>query len=177
MRQVTLSRVGDVADPVARAALKEIMVASGANNGAFGSSLAGADTVGEAQVLLQQLQQWTSIAVDFTAPNTDHFIDLVPPDGFTRFHVGLVALSEATASLVAATAGLFTGAGGTGVQIVTGASAITVSSTAENTNNNSMRFTVNNGGTQSYNVSRLYFRVAAAVAAQAKVTAAIQWIS
>ena len=145
--------------------------------GVFGLDLGGAETAGDAQVLLQQFAQWYIADVDFTVANTDFPIDVVPPTGFTRFRVSRVVLSEATGSLVAATAGLFTLGGGGGVQIVTGGSAITVSTGAENTNNNMQLLTVNNVNTQNFDVDILYFRVGAATPQQAKLALTLEWVS
>ena len=59
MRRVTLSQLGKVNDPIAKAALAEIEKASADNNGAFGNELAGSDTLADALALLQIREQLT----------------------------------------------------------------------------------------------------------------------
>lgn len=117
--------------------------------------------------------------VDFNAANTDTAIALTLPPGFTRFLVTSVRISSASHSLTTATAGLFTAAGGTGVAVVTGASTITVSATADSTNNNSQAMTVNNADTESYTlgaVPNVYFRVGTAEGAAATATVSVSII-
>lgn len=116
------------------------------------------------------------VNIDFSVAG-DTQINIVLPTGFTRFRVNDVILSGASGTLVAATAGLFTAAGGGGVAIVTAASAITVSTGAENTNNNCQAMTVNNSATQCYNVAALFFRVAATVAQTGKLIIGIILVS
>lgn len=101
-----------------------------------------------------------SRTVNFNSGNTDNAINIILPFGYSRYLVSSVTISGASGTLTTATAGVFTGAGATGVAVVTGASAITVSTASENTNNNTQSMSVNNAGTQSYNSSVLYFRVA-----------------
>lgn len=101
----------------------------------------------------------SAIGVNFNAGNTDTAILIVLPANCTRFLVMDVIISHASGTLTTATAGLFTGTGGTGTAIVTGGSAITVNTASESTVNNAQSMTVNNAGTQSYNVANLFFRV------------------
>ncbi len=114
-----------------------------------------------------------SHVVDFNAGNTDTVFPVALPAGITRYLVDSVRISGASHTLVTATAGLFTAAAGAGVAIVTGASAITVATAAEDTNNNAMAFTVNNLNTQSYDAPNLYFRVGTAEGAAALATVTI----
>lgn len=113
--------------------------------------------------------------VDFNTAG-DTAIPLSLPPGFTRFIVAGVRITGASHSLTTATAGLFTGAGGTGVAVVTGASAITVSATADSTNNNAQAMTVNNADTESYTlgaVPNVYFRVGTPEGAAATGTVSV----
>lgn len=122
----------------------------------------------------------TPVTVDFHVGNNDTPIVLPPlPVGFTRYRVQLALLSGASADLSAATCGLFTAATGGGTAIVPAASAITVTSPAEDTNNNMQSFTVNNTGTQSHNQTTLYFRVGTGLvgAGTGKVVLAINPVS
>ncbi|HEY6032059.1 MAG TPA: hypothetical protein VIU44_15920 [Gaiellaceae bacterium] len=116
--------------------------------------------------------------VDFNAAG-DTAIALTLPTGFTRFIVTNVRISGASHSLTTATAGLFTGTSGTGVAIVTAASAITVSSSLDATNNNAQAMTVNNADTESYTLGatpNLYFRVATPEGAAATGTVSVSVI-
>src|SRR5665213_1719703 len=74
--------------------------------------------------------------VDFNVANADTIIPVSLPTPFTRYALNSIRISGASHSLTTATAGLFTAAAGGGVPIVTAASSITVSATADNTNNN-----------------------------------------
>jgi len=121
--------------------------------------------------------EYVATGVNFNSSG-DTAIALALPPLSTRYLVDSVRVSNASHSLVTATAGVFTGAGGTGTAIVTGASAITVSATADATNNNAQSFTVNNKDTESYTIASyptLYFRIGTAegVAATADVTITI----
>lgn len=107
--------------------------------------------------------------VDFNTAG-DTAITFVLPRNWTRYNVNFVGLAGASHSLTTATAGLFTGAGGTGVAIVSAGTLITVSATADATNNNSQTLAVNNGNTTTYTVTTLYFRVATPEGAAATAT-------
>lgn len=105
--------------------------------------------------------------VNFNSANTDNSIAITLPTGKTRYQVSECIISNASHTLVTATAGLFTAASGGGVAIVTAASTITVSATTDATLNNSQSMTINNSGTESYTAGTLFFRVAAAEGATA----------
>jgi len=137
-------------------------------------------TVAQAQALLLQTQQQIATAsVNFNSANTDTTINLTAPTGFTRYSVRACGISGASASLTTATCGLFTSSGGGGTAIVTGGSAITVSTASEGTNNNMQFLTVNNPNSQTYTNTQLFFRVAnpQGSAATGTVTLTILWIS
>lgn len=108
----------------------------------------------------------------------DTQIPLALPAWATRYLVEGVRISNANHTLVTATAGVFTAASGGGVAVVTAASAITVSATADATNNNSQAMTVNNANTLSYTLASqpiLYFKIGTpeGTAATATVTVTI----
>ena len=137
-------------------------------------------TVAQIQQMSGQAQISTvTNSVNFNSANSDTSISISLPTGFTRYLVSAVLISGANSSLTTATCGLFTGSGGTGTAIVTGASAITVSSASEGTNNNSQSLTINDADTQSYTNATLYFRVGTAEgsAATASVTITILPVS
>lgn len=121
-------------------------------------------------------QMQARAAVNFNAGNADTAIPIVLPTGFTRYRVVACAISGASGTLTTATAGLFTAAAGGGVAVVTAASAITVSTAADNANNNMQGLTVNNTATQSYTAGTLYFRVATAQGAAATGVVTITFI-
>lgn len=114
-------------------------------------------------------------SVNFNSANTDTPISIALPSGVSRYALSTAIISGASTSLTTATLGIFTSTGGGGVPVVpTG--AITVSTAAENTNNNMLSLTVTNFNTQCYNAATLYSRVSSAegVAATANVTISIR---
>lgn len=117
--------------------------------------------------------QFVASAVNFNSANTDNAIAIVLPFGFTRYQVSAARISGASQTLTTATCGLFTAAAAGGVAIVTSATAITVASASDATNNNSQSLTVNNAGTESYTAASLYFRVQTAQGAAATGTVTI----
>ena len=134
--------------------------------GTNATTLAGAQANLEIGSLL-----FTAAAVNFNSANTDTPIAITLPTGFTRYNVRAIALSGASASISTATFALFTGAGGTGGTIA-GSTAITVTSSAENTANNSQ---ITQGfGTINTNVSTLFFRVLNAQGSAATANVTIQ---
>jgi hypothetical protein len=115
-----------------------------------------------------------SVNFDNAGGDTQFIISL--PPGYTRYLVTSVRISNASTSLTTATAGLFTSPLGAGIAIVTGGSAITVSSTTDATNNNAMSFMVNNSATTSYlvaNETNLYFNIGVAEGAVATANVTI----
>lgn len=108
-----------------------------------------------------------TINVNFAVAG-DNSITITLPPGSSRYQVQNVGISGASASLVAATFGVFTAAGGGGAAVVAAGTAITVSTSAENTANNLQQ--VAGSATTSYNAATLFFRVGATTAATANVT-------
>jgi hypothetical protein len=111
------------------------------------------------QTALNQLAQHTvATAVNFNAVG-DTAMAITLPTGFTRYTLGNIRISGASASLTTAQFGLFTAASGGGTAIISGGTAITVSTASDNTNNNAMIATPSNANTQSFTAATLYFRV------------------
>lgn len=115
--------------------------------------------------------------VDFNAANTDTSFPIALPTGFTKYKmpgiaVGAVTIYAATASISTANFGLFTAAAGGGFAMVSAATAITVTATADNTVNNCMTIASTNAQTETFTSTPLFFRVGTAQgsAATAKVT-------
>lgn len=100
--------------------------------------------------------------VNFNSGNTDNTVTITYPTGMTNFVVDKIFITSASQTLTTATCGVFTAAAGGGTAIVTSATAVTVNTASANTNNNTQSLTINNAGTQSYNVGSIFFRVQAA---------------
>lgn len=105
------------------------------------------------------LQRYQLTAVDFNSANTDNAIAITLNPGSSRYRVNACFISGASHDLSTATCGLFTAAAAGGTAIVTSGTAITVTATTEGTNANMQSLTINNGTTQSWNLTTLYFRV------------------
>jgi hypothetical protein len=114
------------------------------------------------KIVAPNLQQQIRVSVDFNSANTDNAVAVGLPAGFSRYRIGGVAITGASASLTTATFGLFTAASGGGVAAIAGGTAITVSTASENTTNNMQFATPANVNTASYNAATLYFRVGTA---------------
>lgn len=104
--------------------------------------------------LVSQLLQ-----VNFNAPNSDNPLEINLPAGYTQYRIKQIIISGATASLTTATCGVFTGAGGTGIAVVNGGTAITVSADTVDTVNNMQLLPIANQNTLALFDSILYFQV------------------
>ncbi len=119
-------------------------------------------------------------AVNFNSGNTDNAITIPAlPTGYTRYKIIDCVITGASQTLTTATCGLFTTTGAGGTAIVTSATAITVATATESTNNNMQSLTINNTATLSYTNATLQFRVQTAqgAAATANVTLFIRPVS
>lgn len=96
--------------------------------------------------------------VDFNSANSDNSIAVTLPTGAANYIVANVRISNASASISTATFSLFTAAGASGVTVIT-STAITVTTSLPNTNNNSMVAIPATSATESYNAVTLFFRV------------------
>lgn len=103
--------------------------------------------------------QLTILQVNFNSTNTDNPIPINLPVGFTRYRIHQIILSGATASLSTATCGVFTAQGAGGLGVVETGTAITVTQTAGDTNNNMQSFTIVNQNTLALIDTTLFFRV------------------
>ena len=104
-------------------------------------------------------------------------ISFTLPVGYSRYRVIGAYLSGASGNISTATIGLFPASGGAGTAIVTGGSAITVTTGAEDTNNNFQALTIANPVTKTLTPLTLYPRVGATVAQTAIFTLWIEPIS
>jgi hypothetical protein len=126
------------------------------------------------------MQSWPAVMiggyvdnVNFNAANTDTPIAITLPAGIANYKINGVIIANASASLTTATVGLFTAPGGAGTAILSGGSAITVSTGSANINNNVQFLSINNAVTQSFNLSTLYLRVGTAQGAAATASVVI----
>lgn len=101
----------------------------------------------------------TVTAINFNLTNYDNAIPINLPAGYTRYRVERIILSDATASLSTATCGVFTETGGAGFAVVASGSAITVTQTTPDTNNNAQSFTIVDQNTMVLSDTVLFFRV------------------
>lgn len=99
--------------------------------------------------------------INFNSANTDNLLSFTLPAGINRWRANQIFISNASASISTATAGVFTGAGGTGITIAAN-QAITITQSAANVNNNLMGLTLTNSTTEAYTSTSLFFRIGTA---------------
>lgn len=97
--------------------------------------------------------------INFNSANSDNAISIPLPPGYSSYLVSECRIFNASASITAATCGLFTATAAGGTAIVTSGTAITVSATAPGSNNSAQKLTINNADTEAWNLGTLYFRV------------------
>jgi hypothetical protein len=112
-----------------------------------------------------------SAGVNFNVGSADTAVSINLPTGYTQYVVTAVRISGASGTLTTATIGVF-GATGGGNPVIAASQAITVSTGAVATNNNTQSLTLTDGNTRSYNLATLYIRIGTAQgnAATANVT-------
>lgn len=121
-------------------------------------------------------QQQVSASITFTTSNTDFPVSIPLPTGYSRYALITARISGASApALGSATLGLFSSTGGGGTSIIA-LTAITITSTAEDTVNNMMALTPSNVTTQTHNQGTLYFRVGAASTSPVTATATLTFV-
>lgn len=125
---------------------------------------------------LANVQRSATCTVNLATPG-DYTCALIMPSGYTNWRAQTPFLSKASANISAATIGLFTQTGGSGFAIVTDATAVTITTSAVETNNNMQVFNVNNQNTQSHNVTSIFVRVTGTAAGTAVFTMAYQPLS
>lgn len=104
------------------------------------------------------LVRFTLTAVNFNSANSDNAVTIPLPAGVSRWRMDSVIITNASASVSTATAGVFTGAGATG-QTIAATQALTVTATAADTNNNTQALTLTNATTMAYNDTSIFFRI------------------
>ncbi len=102
----------------------------------------------------------SATGVNFNSVADTQISPILPP-GYTRYLVANIRINAASEKLTTSQVALYTGAAATGTTLF-GATAVTVSTASEGTNNNSMIITPSTSNTQSYTLANypiLYFRV------------------
>lgn len=154
-------------------------------NSTGGAALSTDLTPQQTWVLLNSTRYMANITgINFNSANTDTAIVLpTAPTGHTRYSVRACYIVGASATLNPATCGMFTQAAGAGNQIIGTGTAVTVTSTADATNNNMQVLGALNANSMSHLLSSLtsntmYFRVqtASAGAATASLMFELQWL-
>lgn len=97
--------------------------------------------------------------IKFNSANTDNSIPINLPAGYTKYRIHQILISGATASLSTATCGVFTEEGAAGLPVVGSGTAITVTQTAGDTNNNMQSLTIVDQNTLALTDTTLFFRV------------------
>lgn len=98
------------------------------------------------------------LGVNFNAANSDNPIPIPIPAGFTRYRIHDILVSGASASLIAASAGVFTAAGGLGVTVVPNTS-MTITTGVFDAVNSLQAMPISNQNTIAFVDVVLYFRV------------------
>lgn len=97
--------------------------------------------------------------INFNSTNTDNPIPINLPAGYTKYRIHQIIISGATASLSAATCGVFTQEAAAGLQVVATGTAITVTQTGGDTNNNMQALVIVDQNTLALTDTTLFFRV------------------
>lgn len=110
-------------------------------------------------------------AVDFNSAATDHPITISLPTGAKNYTIESISITNANHTLVTATLGVFSAAGGTGTTMAAD-QAITVTNGTANTALNFQSLTLSPAATIAFNFTQLFVRIGTAegAAATADVT-------
>lgn len=111
--------------------------------------------------------------VNFNAANHDNAIPINLPFGYTRYRLEQIIISGASASISAATCGVFSQPAGAGLQIVTSGTALTVTQTGGDVANNMQVITPNNQSTMALIDAIIYFRTQTAEGAPATASVSV----
>lgn len=96
--------------------------------------------------------------VNFNLPNNDNPLNIVLPVGFTRYRIPTIRIMNPSGTLTTATCTIFSGAGGTGIALIGNPSTITITTNADNTNNNLQTMGGTNTNTMSITPTTIFFR-------------------
>lgn len=101
--------------------------------------------------------------INFNAGNTDTVCTFTLPAGVVRWKPLRYTLVNSSGNISTATAGVFTGPGGTGTALVAANTPITITTGAVNTQNNTQDFGGSAGaGNTAFTFTTVYFRVGTA---------------
>lgn len=113
----------------------------------------------------------STASVNFNSANTDSGIVVPLPPGYTRVALFRAYISNASASLVGSTVGIYTTTGAGGTALITPATAVTVSTSADNTAGNTQSINLATAASQVSaslpTPGTIYFRTATATASPA----------
>jgi hypothetical protein len=139
---------------------------AGAGNSLSINSVAVTANVGTGAVVRSSVlgsQSFKATAVNFNSANTDTAITVPLASGVTRYLIQGIRITNASASITTATVGMFSAPAAAGTVIVTGGSAVTVSTAAANTANNTQALaTAISSATTALDYTTLYFRIGTA---------------
>lgn len=139
-------------------------------NAAMGGSTGGS-SVGNPIGGGQASVKYTYRGVNFNAATTDSIINMPLPTGAKNYVIDSIYITNASHTLVTATLGVFSAAGGTGTTLAAD-QAITVTNGTANTALNTQALTLSPAATIAFSYTTLYIRVGTpeGVAATADVT-------
>lgn len=116
-------------------------------------------TIPEVHAMLQTTNVTVfASAIAFSVSSTDTTLAVVLPAGFSNYVINGIRICNAGNTLASATVSLWTGAGMTGVQVIT-STAVTVVTATISVNNNAQLIQPAPLNTQATNVTTIYFRV------------------
>lgn len=137
-------------------------------------------TAAQVQALIGLGLVQTTALVDMNSGNTDTAFPIVLPTGYVRYVMNTVRISGCSATLGTATVGVFSGAGGTGTQVVASGTVPSITSASANTAGNTTTVTIATPATTTtLNFGTLEFRVQTPQGSPASctVTVTVQAIS
>lgn len=111
--------------------------------------------------------------INANSANTDTSFTITLPTGYTKYQVQQIFSYNPSISLTTATAGVFTGAGGTGTTVVTSAALAALTTNTAGANGSMLAHTVVNVNSAFFNSGTLFYRIGSAQGSAATVDVAI----
>ena len=132
-------------------------------------------TVPQAQALLASgVITFVATGVNANSANTDTSITITLPTGASKYRMQGVFSYNPSTSLTNATAGVFTGAGGTGTTVVTNVALSALTTNTAGANGSLLAHTVVNVNSAFFNSGTLFYRIGTAQGGAATVDVVIQ---